>query len=70
MYVRIRKSTLVVCSLLAVLAVIGLCAAVLTLDLLRDGQRDDYRASVAVQWRQSVSELVNNLVYTVQDLQV
>lgn len=69
MYVKIRKSTLVVCSLLAVLAVIGLCAAVLTLDLLRDGQRDDYRNSVAVQWRQSVSELAGALSDLETDLQ-
>ena len=61
MYVKIKKTTLAVFSVLAGLTIVGLCAAILTLNTLRNGQRSRYEEEVAANWRQSVSELAGAL---------
>lgn len=69
MYVKIRKRTLVVFSILAGLTVIGLCSGLLAVDMLRKRDQTQYQANVAAGWRQSVAELSNSLSELETDLQ-
>lgn len=69
MYVKIKKSTLVVFSILAGLTVVGLCAGLIAMDVMRKNQRSRYESEVAAGWRQSVSELAAALNDLEIDLQ-
>ncbi len=69
MYVKIKKTTLIVFSVLAGLTVVGLCAAILTLNTLHNGQKSRYEEEVAAGWRQSVSEFAGALSDLEIDLQ-
>ena len=57
MYVKIRKRNLVLLSVLAALLILGLCAAVLCMDLSRKKDREGYESNLAAGWRLSVAEL-------------
>ncbi len=69
MYVKMKKTTLIVFSVLAGLLIAGLCAGILVTDLLRKNERNQYRADLAAGWRQSVSELSASLIELEIDLQ-
>ncbi len=69
MYVKIKKTTLIVFSVLAGLTVLGLCAGVIVMDTVRKNQRSRYEAEVAAGWRQSVAELAGALSDLETDLQ-
>jgi len=57
MYMTIRKRTVAVMAVTAVLTILGLCAGVIALDLGRKNRRKEYEADQAAAWRQSVAEL-------------
>ncbi|MBP3300094.1 MAG: germination protein YpeB [Clostridia bacterium] len=69
MYVKIRKSTLILRSVLFALLILGLCGAVLGMDGLRSGDRSRYEGEVAAGWRLSVAELSDALQRMETDLQ-
>lgn len=69
MYVKIRKKTLIIFSILAVLTVLGLCAGLLAMDVIRKNERTEYQAQTAATWRQSVAELSEALSDLETDLQ-
>lgn len=69
MYVKVRKTTLIVFSILAGLVTFGLCAGVIAMDMIRQREQTRYRADLAAGWRQSVSELSQALTELETDLQ-
>ncbi|MBO5214053.1 MAG: germination protein YpeB [Clostridia bacterium] len=69
MYVKMKKTTLTVFSVLAALTVAGLCAGLIAMDVTRKNQRSQYESEVAAGWRQSVSELAGALSDLEIDLQ-
>lgn len=69
MYVKIKKTTLIVFSVLAGLTVAGLCAGVIAMDVMRKNQQSRYEMEVAAGWRQSVAELAGALSDLEIDLQ-
>ena len=69
MDVKIKKSTLILFSVLGALTVFGLCGGLLAVNWAKNRQRDDYQAHVAATWRQSVSELSEALSDLETDLQ-
>lgn len=69
MYVKIRKKTLVVFSILAGLTVAGLCAGLIALDITRKKEQTQHQADLAAGWRQSIAELSDALAELEIDLQ-
>ena len=69
MYIRIKKSTVILFSVLAVLLILGLCAAIITLDCLREQDRSATEDGLAAGWRLSVAELAQALSELETDLQ-
>ncbi|MBQ5742721.1 MAG: germination protein YpeB, partial [Clostridia bacterium] len=69
MDVKIKKSTLILFSVLGALTVFGLCAGLLWMNWAKNRQRDDYQEQMAATWRQSVSELSEALSDLETDLQ-
>ncbi len=61
MAVKIRKSTLITLSVLAALTVFGLAAGLIALNVSHGRAEERRQSQVAVQWRQSVSELAEAL---------
>lgn len=68
MYVKIRKSTLILRIVLFGLLIAGLCAGILCADFLRSGDRSRYEGEVAAGWRLSVAELSDALARMETDL--
>ncbi len=69
MYVKMKKTTLIVFSVLAGLTVAGLCAGLIAMNVMRKNQQSQYESEVAAGWRQSVSELAGALSDLEIDLQ-
>lgn len=69
MYIRIKKSTVILFSVLAALLILGLCAAIITLDCLREQDRSATEDGLAAGWRLSVAELAQALSELETDLQ-
>ena len=69
MYVKMKKTTLIVFSVLAGLTIFGLCAGLITMNFMRKNQQSQYESGVAANWRQSVSELAGALSDLETDLQ-
>ncbi len=61
MYVKMKKTTLIVFSVLAGLTVFGLCAGLIAVNTMRKNQESKYQTEVASGWRQSVAELAGAL---------
>ena len=57
MYVKMRKTTLIVFSVLAGLTVFGLCGGLIAVNWAKNNQQNSYREQVAAGWRQSVADL-------------
>ncbi len=69
MYVKIKKTTLIVFSVLAALTVFGLCAGIIALNTMQKNRQSQYEMQVAAGWRQSVAELAGALSALETDLQ-
>ncbi len=69
MYVKIKKTTLIVFSVLGALTVLGLCAGLIGMNTAKNNQQKDYQTQTAAFWRQSVSELSGALSDLETDLQ-
>ena len=69
MYVKIRKRTAILASVLAGLLIFGLCAAVLCRDFRENQSRISRQAENAAAWRQSISELAEALSRLETDLE-
>jgi len=69
MYVTVKKSTLILFSVLGALLIAGLCAGVLCLDLSRRSHREALEQETAAEWRRGVSELSSALQQLETDLQ-
>lgn len=69
MYVKMRKTTLIVFSVLAGLTVFGLCGGLIAVNWAKNNQQNSYREQVAAGWRQSVADLSGALGDLETDLQ-
>ncbi len=69
MYVKIKKTTLIVFAILSALTILGLCAGVIAMNTAKNDQQKTYETQVAASWRQSVAELSGALNDLETDLQ-
>ncbi len=69
MTVKIRKSTLILFSVVAAIAVFGLSAGLIFVNVRAGRREDQRRAEISAEWRQAVSELAGALEELEIDLQ-